>query len=166
MLCSFIVQLIGIFAWLFLIVSYWKKKVNTILMLQIISCLLFALHYYLLGALSGLYVVLFEAIRDFLYYKSKNDKKIFYCSIPIYIFMAIYHFTGIMSILPIVASFIDGFSLTGKRLIVVIGGIISYVIWFVYDLNCLSYVGAFSSSTLIISNIFVLVNLIKNRKKS
>lgn len=166
MFCSFAIQLIGVVAWLFLVVSYWKSKVNTILILQVISCLLFALHYYLLGAMSGVYVVLFEAIRDFIYYISLNDRKIFYCSIPIYIFMAIYNFTGIMSILPAVASFIDGFSLTEGKMLAVIGGIISYSIWFIYDLSCFSYAGAFSSITLIISNVFVLVRLIENRNKS
>lgn len=165
MFSSFVIQFIGIVAWLFLVVSYWKDKVNTILILQVISCLLFALHYYLLGAMSGLYVVLFEAIRDFIYYKSLNDRKIFFCSIPIYIFMAIYNFTGIMSMLPVAASLIDGFSLTEGKMLAVIGGIISYSIWFIYDLSCFSYAGAFSNITLIVSNIFVLTRLIENRRK-
>lgn len=167
MLETFIIQFIGFVAWIFLVVSYWKKKINDVLILQVISCILFALHYYLLGAMSGLYIVLFEAIRDFTYYKSTDDLKVFYCSIPIYILIGIFNFSDIVSLLPSLASIIDGFSLTGRKLLVVIGGLVSYTIWFVYDFLCHSYAGMLTDLILIVSNIsiFVLALREKNRNR-
>lgn len=167
---AFIIQLIGFIAWLFLVASYWRKKENDVLLLQVISCVLFALHYYLLGAMSGLYVVLFETVRDFSYYKSDDDIHLFYYSIPIYILIAIFNYDGIMSILPSLASMIDGLSLTGKKKFMVIGGLVSYTVWFIYDFLCGSYAGMLTDLILLVSNILVLLTAckerIKRRKKS
>lgn len=165
MLEAFIIQLIGFVAWLFLAVSYWRKKVNDVLVLQVVSCILFAIHYYLLGAMSGLYIVLFEMIRDFTYYKSTEDLKLFSFSIPIYILIAVVNFDGIMSVLPSLASLIDGFSLTGKKSLVLLGSLLSYTVWFIYDLFCHSYAGMLTDLILIGSNILVLITLFKDRKK-
>ncbi|MDD5888121.1 MAG: YgjV family protein [bacterium] len=162
---NFIIQFIGFVAWLFLVASYWRKKVNDVLILQVISCILFAIHYYLLGAMSGLYIVLFEAIRDFIYYKSDNDLKLFYCSLPIYVLIAVFCFNGIASVLPSLASLIDGFSLTGKKKFVVVGGILSYLVWIVYDFFCHSYVGMVTNFILVCSNILVLIKSFFEQKK-
>ncbi len=161
----FIIQLIGFIAWLFLVISYWRKKVNEVLLFQVISCALFALQYYLLGAMSGLYIVLFEMVRDFSYYKSDNDRKLFYYSIPLYISIAVLNFNGIISVLPSIASMIDGFSLTGKKNLIIVGGILSYLIWFIYDLAYGSYAGTLSSLILCCSNTFVLLKSFKNCKQ-
>lgn len=163
MFWNFLIQSIGVLAWLFLIVSYWMKKVNTILIFHIISCLLFALHYYLLGAFSGLYVVLFETVRDFIYYKFDKDREIFLCSLPIYFLMGYLNFNGIYSILPMCASLIDGYFLSGNKKGVIVGGIISYIIWFIYDLSSHSYAGAFFSMALVISNVFVIIKNIRSK---
>ncbi len=166
MFSNFIIQFIGVLAWIFLIVSYWRGKVNKILIFHVISCLLFALHYYLLGAISGLYVVLFEAIRDFIYYKSDKDREIFYFSLPIYFLMGLLNFNGVYSIFPMCASLIDGYFLSGNKRGVIVGGIVSYIVWFFYDLNSNSYAGAFFSLALVISNIFVVIKNIRNKNAS
>lgn len=165
MLETFITQLIGFVAWLFLVVSYWRKKENDVLILHGISCIFFAFHYYLLGAMSGLYVVLFETIRDFTYYKVDDDLKYFYYSIPVYILIAIFNFDGVMSILPLLASMVDGFSLTRKKKFMVIGGLISYMFWFIYDFFCGSYAGMLTNLILLVSNVLVLVTSVKDKKK-
>ena len=165
MLEAFIIQLIGFVGWLFLVVSYWRKKVNDVLVLQAVSCILFAIHYYLLGAMSGLYIVLFETIRDFTYYKFNEDLKLFTFSIPIYILIAVVSFDGIMSVLPSLASLIDGFSLTGNKSLILFGSLISYAVWFIYDLFCHSYAGMLTNLILIGSNLLVLITSFKDRKK-
>lgn len=162
---AFLIQLVGFVAWIFLALSYWRKKVDDVLLLQVISCILFVIHYYFLDGMSGLYIVLFETVRDFVYYKSKDDLKLFFYSIPIYIIIGILNFTGIMSILPSLASMIDGFSLANKKMIVVGGGIASYTVWFIYDVYVGSISGAITDFILIISNIFVIIAEYKERNR-
>ena len=70
----YLAQLSSIIAWILLIISYWKNKDDKLLYLQVISCFFFIIDYVLLGAYSGLFVVLFEVVRDSLYIKCKDDK--------------------------------------------------------------------------------------------
>ena len=70
-----------------------------------------------------------------------------------------------MSVLPSLASLIDGFSLANKKVIVVIGGIASYTVWLIYDIYVGSISGALTDFILIISNIFVLITSYKERRK-
>ena len=51
----------------------------------------------------------------------------------------------------------DGFFLTKKKVVVVIGAIVTYTLWFIYDMYVLSYSGAITDAIIIISNIFILV---------
>lgn len=54
-----LIQLLGFIAWLFLAASYYRKDTNRILVFQITGTLLFCLHYFLLGAYSGLFICAF-----------------------------------------------------------------------------------------------------------
>ena len=72
------IQLIGIIAWLLIVFSYYRKNTNKILVFQILSTVLWCLHYFLLGAYSGLFICMFEVLRDSLYYKTDADDYIFF----------------------------------------------------------------------------------------
>lgn len=152
-----IVQLIGIIAWLLIVFSYYRKNTDKILYFQIISTVLWCLHYFLLGAYSGLFICVFEVIRDSLYYKTDKDDYIFLGSIPIYIIYGIISYSGIVELLPIFSSTIDGFTLTKKKKIVVFGAVISYTIWVIYDLAVKSYSGALTDGIVVLSNISILL---------
>ena len=151
------VQLIGIVAWLLIVISYYRSNTNKILFLQIISTVLWCLHYFLLGAYSGLFICVFEVIRDSLYYKTDKDNYIFLGSVPIYIIYGIVSYTGLVELLPIFSSTIEGYTLTKKKKIVVIGAIISYTIWAIYDLADKSYSGALTDLIVVISNLSILL---------
>jgi len=151
------IQLIGILAWLMLILSYHRKDTNRILVFQIIGTLLYCLHYYLLGAYSGLFICACEVIFDYGYYKTDKDKYIYMASIPIRIFGGLISFRAFIDILPICASLIDGYSLTKKKKIVVIGAIISYTLWVIYDICVMSYSGALTDGLIVLSNISILL---------
>ena len=111
----YIAQLLGIIAWFILIISYWKSGSKKLLYLQITACIFFALNYTILGAFSGLLVVIFEIIRDYLYLKVKEPKKIFYISIIVYLIIAIVTYNGsVLSLFCIFASLCDGYALTNK----------------------------------------------------
>lgn len=69
----YIAQFFGALAWIFLLISYWKKNNKKLLLMQIIACIFFTLNYGFLNAKSALIVVIFEIFRDFLYLKLKKE---------------------------------------------------------------------------------------------
>ena len=151
------VQLLGLIGWILLVVSYWKKDINGILSLQLASGVFYAFHYYFLGATSGLFVIVFELVRDFLYYKTDWDQYIFIGTIPFYVLSGLINYTGFISLFPVVASIVDGYGLSFKKKSAVIGAIISAILWMVYDFVSGSYVGIVTGGILLVSNIMVLV---------
>lgn len=152
-----LVQVIGIIAWLMLVLSYYRKNTNKILVFQIIGTILYCIHYGLLGAWSGLFICAFETIFDYGYYKTDKDKYIYISSIPIRIAGGLIGFKSFADILPICASLIDGYTLTKKKRIVVFGAIISYTLWVIYDIFVMSYSGAITDGIIVLSNISILL---------
>ena len=152
----YFIQLIGFIAWILLALSYYRKDTNHILVFQIISTILFCLHYLLLNAYSGLLICIYEVIRDYSYYKTDADNYIFMGSVVVYSISAYLTFTSVLDLFPYIASMIDGFFLTKKRIIVVIGAIVTYTLWLIYDLYAKSYSGAITDGIIIISNLYIL----------
>ena len=81
-----IIQLLDLIAWLLLIFSYYRENRKEILLYQIVATILYALHYYFLGAYTGLFVCIFEIVRDYMYFITDDDKDkyIFLITAPIY----------------------------------------------------------------------------------
>lgn len=154
----YLIQISAVLAWLLLIISFWKNKDNKLLFFQIIASIFFLLNYIFLDATTGIFVILFEIIRDILYIKKEDDIKIFWLSFPIYIIIGISSFNGIMSLFSIAAAINDGYSLIyhGKKVVYL--GILTYVLWLLYDYSIGNYVSVFAEIAIIISNIFVLIN--------
>lgn len=160
---SFIViQLFGFFGWLLLLFSYWKKNITGVLFLQVISGIFYCLHYYFLGAYTGFFIVLFELFRDFSYYKTKYDRYIFIFTLPIYVFFIFFKYTGFFSLLPCIASIIDGYTLAINKKVALIGSIISFSLWLIYDSFSRSYVGVLMGTIMIISNVLSLLKTREN----
>ena len=151
------IQILGFIAWIILLLSYYGKDTNKILVFQVLGTLLFCLHYYLLGAYSGLLICVLEVIRDYSYYKTDKDNYIFVGSVIVYIICSIVTYTTILDLFPYLASTIDGFFLTKKRKIVVFGALVTYTLWFIYDLYARSYSGAITDMIIIISNLSILL---------
>lgn len=147
----------AILAWIFLIYSYWKNKDDKILYLQLISSIFFVISYFLLGADTGVFVIFFEIIRDYLYIKFDDDKKTFLYTLPIYAIIGIFSYDGFWSLFSIFASLNDGYALIFKKKKVVFLGIITYVLWLIYDIQCWSKPNIIADSILIISNIIILL---------
>ena len=154
----YLAQVFGILAWILLFISYWKNGNNKLLYLQIISCLFFVLNYCFLGAVSGILVVSFEIIRDYLYTKIKNPMSVFMLSIPFYIVISIFSYDGFFSLFSIFASLFDAYALTKKNKKVVVLGIITYVLWLIYDISYASYSTIIPEIILIFSNLIILIN--------
>jgi len=163
-----LIQGIGILAWLMLILSYYRKDTNKILVFQIVGTFLYCLHYGLLGAWSGLFICACETLFDLGYYKTDKDRYIYMASIPIRIIGGLIGFSSIIDVLPICASLIDGYSLTKKKKIVVIGAVISYTLWVIYDIFVMSYSGAITDGMIVLSNLSILLfgyNILDRKNK-
>ena len=152
-----IIQAIGILAWLLLVVSYYRENTNKILVFQIIATVLYCIHYYLLGAYSGLFICVFEVVRDYLYYSTDLDDYIFYGSIPVYIISGLASFNRWYDLLPIGSSLFDGYTLTKKKNIVVLGAVISYTSWVIYDICVMSISCAITDGLVVLSNLSILL---------
>lgn len=150
------IQIIGIVAWIILGLSYYRKDTNKILVFQIIGTLLYCIHYGLLGAWSGLFICACETLFDYGYYKTDKDKYIYMVSIPIRIIGGFIGFSTLADLLPITASLTDGYTLTKKKRVVVIGAVISYTMWVIYDIFVGSYSGAFTDGLIVLSNLSIL----------
>lgn len=164
-----IIQLIGLLAWGMLILSYYRKDTNRILVFQIIGTVLYCIHYGLLGAWSGLFICACETLFDLGYYKTDKDRIIYLVSIPIRIIGGLIGFSTITDMLPICASLIDGYSLTKKKKIVVFGAVISYTLWVIYDVFVMSYSGAITDGMIVISNLSILLfgyNIFDKKEKN
>ena len=163
------VQFIGIIAWITLGFSYYRKDTDKILVFQIIGTVLYCIHYGLLGAWSGLFICACETLFDFGYYKTDKDKYIYMASVPIRIIGGLIGFTSIVDILPICASLVDGYSLTKKKKIVVLGAVISYTLWVIYDICVMSYSGAITDGMIVLSNLSILLfgyNVFNRKERS
>lgn len=158
-------QISGFIAWLALLVSYYRKNTDKILTFHIISIIFYLLNYLFLGAWAGLFIICLELIRDYLYYKTDKDNIIFLSTIPIYIILFIIYRNNIIEIIPIAASLFEGFTLTKKKNIVVPGALIVYSMWVIYDISVGAYTGALTDGLIVISNIGILINMIKGFKK-
>ncbi|MBQ2873092.1 MAG: YgjV family protein [Bacilli bacterium] len=164
-----LIQLIGVLAWIFLFLSFYRKNTDKILIFQVIASLLYCVHYYFLNAYSGLLMCLISAIFDFAYYKSNNDKYLYLMSIPLRIIAGFISYSRIVDILPIVASLLDGYILTKEKKTLLIGSVIYYVIWIIYNVNVASYSGVITDGILVISNLSILLfnfNILNKKDKS
>ena len=158
------IQLIGLCAGIFLILSYFRKDTNKVLSFHIVSGLLDFVHYFLLGAYSGAFIYLLEGTRDYLYYKTDKDKYIFVVCAVIYLLISFSSVRVWYDYLPIMASLIDGYVLTLEKKYVTVGAIISYSIWVIYNIFVMSYSGIFVDGLIACSNIFILLCYFKRKK--
>ena len=160
------IQLIGFVAGVFLLLSYFRSDTNKVLSFHIISGLLDFVHYFLLGAYSGSFVYLLESSRDYLYYKTKKDKYIFWVCAIVYLLISLFQIKTWYDYLPVLASLIDGYSLTLKKKYVTIGAIISYSIWVIYNVFVKSYPGIIFDGIIAFANLFIICyDLFKDKNK-
>ena len=60
------IQLIGILAFCIVVLSFYKKNINTIIAYQVVSNFAYTVHYFLLGALSGAFISAIGILRNIL----------------------------------------------------------------------------------------------------
>ena len=158
------IQLIGFLAFAVLVLSFYKKKVSTIISYQIVSNFAYTVHYFLLGALSGAYISFIGIFRNIAVLKVKKHKKVLVAVvIGLYLLVTIIFYEGIHSLFPIIAN--SAYLITmvmGTKKSLLIGGIISPILWASYGIFVGSYASTITESILLISNTIQLIKLSKN----
>lgn len=159
----FYIQLIGLLGFCILVLSFYKKQTVTILTYQITSNFAYTVHYFLLGGLSGAFCSLIGIIRNIVLIKSDNKKIIIPIFISLYLIVTIIFYEGIYSLLPMIANSLYLIILTYKsRKKLLIGAIISSILWILYSIFVSSYVSVVTESILIVSNVIQLVKIKKD----
>ncbi len=155
------IQALGLLAFLCTTLSYWGKSKKKILAIQIVGDLFYAIHYFLLGALTGGLTQVLGLLRETSFFCAKTKKQekiIFAILVPVYLLIGCMTSTTTIEIFPIIASITYCYTLTMAANYVVLGGLIDAIYWLFYDILCGSYTGAFADSIVIISNIFSLIH--------
>lgn len=156
------IQLIGILGFCILVLSFYKKEPVTILIYQITSNFVYAIHYFLLGGLSGAFCSLIGMLRNLILIKINNKKIILLSIISMYLIVTIIFYEGIYSLFPMVANTLYLFALTYKnKKSILIGAIGSSILWILYSVFVNSYLTIVTESILIISNCIQLIKLKK-----
>lgn len=157
-------QLSSFIAWILLLFSYYRKNTDKILGIHILSMMFYLLNYLFLGAWTGLFVIILELLRDFLYYKTDKDNLIFLLTIPFHIILLIFAKDNLIEFIPIIAGLIEGYTLTKKKNIVIPGAVVVYSMWVFYDISVGAYSGALTDGLIVISNLFILLKITSDNK--
>ena len=141
-----LIQIIGGIGYAILATSYYKKEKKKILFMQIISYIMFTIHYYLLSGITGAIcnlIGLFALITIYVFekYNWKNKNFVAFIFILILIIINIITFQNFYSIFPMIASVIViiSFLMNNEDDIRMIG-VLSALCWLIYAIVYKSYV--------------------------
>ena len=158
MMKMFLIQCIGAVGYTTLSFSYFKKKKKDILLIEIISYLFFALHYFLLNGITGMICNIIESVSlavIFFFDKYKLQNKVLFSlffsvlllSINIITYQNIYSFFPMIASIIVILSF-----LSNKENHIRIIGVIAALCWLIYAIVYQSYVS-------ILFEVFTLANV-------
>ena len=164
---NILIQLIAVIAWFIIMASYYTKSKIKFILLQIISYILYAFHFYFLGGITGSLLNILSIIILFLLLYKENKKTncyfIILITITLYLFGLFITYDGIISLLAVFACLIPILiNWQNNFYIIKIGGIIGAILWLIYGLF-------YNSISIICMNIiFILItiySIYKQRKE-
>lgn len=156
-------QFLGLIYAIFLILSNYGKTTKQILYLQTISFLFKAIHYYLLGGISGFLTSLISMIRNIIIYKTQN-KTLTIIFIIIYITIGTITLKSIFTILPVIATITYTIIITKNNpKYLRYGTLITSITWLIYNIYIMSYSAIVLQTIMIISNIIAIIKLDKKQ---
>ncbi|MDD2519199.1 MAG: YgjV family protein [Bacilli bacterium] len=151
-----VIQLIGIVAFVFLLIGFWSKSKNKILLMHLIANFIYSFHYFLLDAYMGSSVCAVMVVSDFFLLNKTDKKKLKRHGIifsMIFLIVGMLNFTGYLSLMPVIgAIFAMYLLLKDDANEVRLGMVFASLMWSVYGLAVKSYVVATTETILAISN--------------
>ena len=162
-------QLIGFIAFIISLIAYQKKQKSKLFITMIISSILKLVHYLLLNAYSGCLTKFMAILRDSIIvlkekYKFLSSYIFLIILILGYITIGYLSYTGILSLLPILAATIYLLVIwNGNIKNIKITSCLTYILWLIYNIYVSSIAGIISN---IISIISIIISLYKTKEKS
>lgn len=153
------IQLIGLLAFCIHVLSFYKKKPITILVYQITANFAYAVHYFLLGGISGAILDIISIFRNITFIRIKDNKVIAsLIFIFLYLLITFLFYEDYYSIFPFFGNTVYLLSIIRKdRKSLLIGGILCSIFWLLYAIFVNSYVSIVTEIILILSNSIQLV---------
>ncbi len=161
-------QLIGLFGLVCAMLSYQMKTQKKIVLVQIIGCSFFTVHFFMLGAMTGAMLNFIAAIRAFVF--ANKDKKwgksnwwIVFFSVVCIIAVG-FTWEGHLSLLPMLGMVLTTISwgIENASLVRIIS-LPSSPLWIVYNVAGASYAGVLTEVLVMISIISAIIRLDINR---
>lgn len=165
-------QIIGLVAFGVHASSFWQKDRRRILLLEVFDCILYSIHYFMLGAWTGGFINIIGAVRSGSFiYKNKN-KFMSTNALPVifvflYVLNAILTWQGPITLLPTLGSTIMMLTIWQHNTkLIRRNGIIVQLLWLSYAIFVGSWVVVGTEIILIISTVSAVVRLdiLKNRQ--
>jgi len=153
----YIIQTVGFIGFILLVVHFQINNRSKILILKMFASFAFALHFFLLGALTGSLMNLFAGFRSIVFkyrttYKWANNKFWLFLFIGIFIFFGIISWEGIHSLFAMTGMIFGTIAYWSKnpkniRIITLFGA----GLWFMHNFIVKSYAGILTDSFVFIS---------------
>ena len=162
-------QILVLFAFISIGISYLMDEKKYILFLAMIYCVFYALQYLLLGAYTGTLIVTVSLIRNLIFYindkkHKKNNIFVLFSLIIIAIIFGLLSYVNIYCIFPIIASILSTYSLWQEniKLYKYIAILVS-VCYIIYAISVPSISAVIMEAILLILEIIGIIKYIKNK---
>lgn len=165
-------QIFVILAIIILAITYFLKDKTKILILCLIYCIFYGVHYLLLGAITGAMMNLVSLIRNYWFFRnSKNNKKnsklVLIILLLISIIFGIITYKDMFSIISIIASLISTYSIwqDDVKLYKILAIPVS-ICFTVYAIHINSLVAIITELFLLITEVIAIIKLYFNKLKN
>jgi hypothetical protein len=158
-------QIIGIIASAFIISAFLNKGDNHYKLLIMVGASLFALHFYMIGAMAGMVANIINAIRagGSIYYHRSTPVLLFF--LASYIAMGVVIYDSPVDLLPVFSGCVSTFAmfrLSGIQMRVCM--YLSSLSWIAYGILVMSIGGIMTDSFILIANSITIYRLFKDKK--
>ena len=155
-------QILGFIYALFLIISSFGRVANKILIIQTFAFFFKAMHYYLLGGMSGFITSIISLIRNLVFTKIKASKIWTIIFIILFILSGIYYYQGFFCLLPVIATIIYTIIINYDNPKYLRWGMFfTSVAWLIYNIYIISYAGTLIQTAVLMTNILAIIKLDK-----
>ena len=159
-----IANAIGFIAFIISLIAFHKKEKEKIFKNTLISNILNLIHYLVLNANSGIATKIIAILRDLSMVKQEKynilkSKKMLIVFVCAYIILMIITYQGFISIFSLLAALIYTiFCWNGDANRVRSIGVLTNILWFIYNISVKSYVGAMANFISIVSTVIAILN--------
>ncbi len=165
-----IAQIIGFIALVFAMISYQMKTQKGIVVIQIVSCTFFAVHFLLLNAYTGALMNFIAAVRSVVF--ANKDKKwgksnwwIVFFSLVCVVAVG-FTWEGALSLMPMLGMVLTSIAWgIEKASLVRLISLPSSPLWIVYNIICGSTAGVLTEAFVMVSIITAMIRLDIPKKK-